>query len=70
MLNICYFNSTFLFLCQDDETIDTEMNNSVETQLITFGKKLSCRDPVYIAAEAGVVVWQLYNMGFTVFTGW
>ena len=56
MLNICYFNSTFLFLCQDDETIDTEMNNSVETQLITFGKKLSCRDPVYIAAEAGVVV--------------
>ena len=43
MFNICYSNSYFLFLCQ--------IKNFVEPQLITLGK-LSCLDPVYIAAEA------------------
>ena len=42
LFNICYSNSYFLFLCQ--------IKNFVE-QLITLGK-LSCLDPVYIAAEA------------------
>ena len=52
MFNICYSNSYFLFLCQNDEPIDTEIKNFVEPQLITLGK-LSCLDPVYIGAEAG-----------------
>ena len=52
MSNICYSNSYFLFLCQNDEPIDAEIKNFVEPQLITLGK-LSCLDPVYIAVEAG-----------------
>ena len=40
MFNICYSNSYFLSLCQNDEPIDTEINNFVVAELITLGEAL------------------------------
>ena len=51
MFNICYSNSYFLFLCQNDEPIDTEITSFLEPQLINLEERW-CLDPVYIAAEA------------------
>ena len=70
MFNICYSNSYFLSLCQNDEPIDTEINNFVVAELITLGKP-PCLDPVYIAAEAGDgCLTAINNMDFTIFSGW